>query len=203
LEVEKMRIMLPKPKYNSDVSLEESLVKRRSVRDYTGELLSLEEVSQLLWAAQGTTSDRGGRTAPSAGALYPLEVYVIVGDVQYQAIGIYLYKPKKHEVVMIADKDVRQQLAGAALGQSSVKNGVIDRSFTAVYQRTTRKYGDRGIKYVHIETGHAAQNVCLQATAMGLGAVTIGAFNDQEVSKLMSLPKDEEPLYIIPVGKRR
>ncbi len=202
LEVEKMIIKLPKPKYNSDVSLEESLVKRRSVRDYTGELLTIEEVSQLLWAAQGTTSNWGGRTAPSAGALYPLEVYVIVGDVQDLAIGIYLYKPKKHEVVMIADKDVRQQLAGAALGQSSVKKGAIDLVFTAVYQRITRKYDDRGIKYVHMEIGHAAQNVCLQATAMDLGVVTIGAFNDQEVSKILNLPKDEEPLYIIPVGKR-
>jgi len=200
LEVDKMRIKLPKPKYNSNVSLEESLVKRRSVRNYTGKLLTLEEVSQLLWAAQGTTSDRGFRTAPSAGALYPLEVYVIVGDVQDLAIGIYLYKHEKHELVMIADKDIRQQLAGAALGQSSVKNGAIDIVFTAVYQRITRKYGDRGIKYVHMETGHAAQNVCLQATAMGLGVVTIGAFNDQEVSKILNLPKDEEPLYIIPVG---
>ena len=202
LEVEKMRIKLPKPKYNSDVSLEESLAKRRSVRDFTGELLTIEEVSQLLWAAQGKTSDRGGRTAPSAGALYPLEVYVIVGDVQGLAVGIYLYKPKEHEVVMIADKDVRQQLAGAALGQSCVKNGAIDLVFTAVYQRTTRKYGNRGIKYVHMEIGHAAQNVCLQATAIDLGAVTIGAFNDQEVSKILNLPKDEEPLYIIPVGRR-
>jgi SagB-type dehydrogenase family enzyme len=202
LEVHKMRIKLPKPKYNSDVSLEESLVKRRSIRNYTGEQLTIEEISQLLWAAQGTTSDRGFRTAPSAGALYPLEVYVIVGDVQDMAIGIYLYKPKKHEVVMIADKDVRQQLAGAALGQSCVKNAAIDIVFTAVYQRITRKYGNRGIKYVHMEIGHAAQNVCLQAAAMDLGVVTIGAFNDREVSKILNLPKDEEPLYIIPVGKR-
>ena len=201
-EVEKMIIKLPKPRYKSDVSLEESLVKRRSVRNYTGELLTIEEVSQLLWAAQGTTSNWGGRTAPSAGALYPLEVYVIVGDVQDLAFGIYLYKPKEHEVVMIADKDVRQQLAGAALGQSSVKNAAIDLVFTAVYQRTTRKYGERGIKYVHMEIGHAAENVCLQATAMDLGVVTIGAFNDQEVSKILNLPKDEKPLYIIPVGKR-
>jgi len=197
-----MRIKLPEPKYNSDVSLEQSLVKRRSVRDYTGEVLTLEEVSQLLWAAQGTTSARGFRTAPSAGALYPLELYLIVGDVQDLATGIYLYKPKKHELVMIAGKDVRQQLAGAALGQSSVKNGAIDLVFTAVYQRITRKYGDRGIKYVHMEIGHAAQNVCLQATAMNLGVVTIGAFDDQKVSKILNLPKDEEPLYIIPVGKR-
>jgi len=202
LEAIKMRIKLPKPEYNSDVSLEQSLVKRRSVRNYTGEPLTLKEVSQLLWAAQGTTSDRGFRTAPSAGALYPLEVYLIVGDVQDLAVGIYLYKPKKHELVMMEGKDVRQQLTGAALGQSSVKNGAIDLVFTAVYQKTTVKYGDRGIKYVHMEIGHAAQNVCLQATAMELGVVTIGAFNDQKVSKILNLPKDEEPLYIIPVGKR-
>jgi SagB-type dehydrogenase family enzyme len=198
----KMRIKLPEPKYYGDVSLEEALLKRRSIRDYTGEPLTIEEVSQLLWAAQGITSKRGFRTSPSAGALYPLEVYVIVGDVQNLAMGIYRYKPKKHELVMITDKDVRQQLAGAALGQSSVKNGAIDLVFTAVYQRTTVKYGDRGIKYVDMEIGHAAQNVCLQATAMGLGVVTIGAFNDHKVSKILNLPKGEKPLYIIPVGKR-
>ncbi len=203
LEVGKMSIKLPKPEYNSDVSLEESLVKRRSIRDYTGESLTLKEVSQLLWAAQGTSSSRGFRTAPSAGALYPLEVYLIVGDVQDLAAGIYLYKSKKHELVIISGKDVRLQLAGAALGQSSVKNGAIDLVFTAVYQRITRKYGDKGIKYVHMEIGHAAQNVCLQATAMELGVVTIGAFNNQKVSRILNLPKNEEPLYIIPVGKRR
>ena len=203
LEAGKMMIKLPKPEYNSDVSFEESLVKRRSVRDYTGEPITIKEVSQLLWAAQGTTSDRGFRTAPSAGALYPLEVYLIVGNVQDLAPGIYHYKPKKHKLVMIADKDVRQLLADAALGQSSVRNGAIDLVFTTVYQRITRKYGDRGIKYVHMEIGHAAQNVCLQATALGLGVVTIGAFNYQKVSKILSLPKNEEPLYIIPIGKRR
>jgi SagB-type dehydrogenase family enzyme len=124
-----------------------------------------------------------------------------IGDLDLIKKG-ELGTPKKHELVMITDKDVRQQLAGAALGQSSVKNGAIDLVFTAVYQRTTVKYGDRGIKYVHMEIGHAAQNVCLQATAMGLGVVTIGAFNDHKVSKILNLPKDEEPLYIIPVGKR-
>ncbi|MDY6790285.1 MAG: SagB/ThcOx family dehydrogenase [Thermodesulfobacteriota bacterium] len=200
--VKKMRIKLPEPKYNSDVSLEEALLKRRSVRNYSGEPLTLKEVSQLLWAAQGITSNRGFRTSPSAGALYPLEVYLIVGNVQGLAVGIYLYKPDKHELVMISDRDVRPQLAGAALGQSCVKNAAIDLVFTAVYQRITRKYGNRGIKYVHMEIGHAAANVCLQSTAMDLGVVTIGAFNDEKVSKILNLPQHEEPLYIIPVGKR-
>jgi len=203
LEEGEMRIGLPEPRYDSEVSLEESLVKRRSVRDYAGEPLTLEEVSQLLWAAQGTTADWGGRTAPSAGALYPLEVYVIVGDVRNLAAGVYRYDPKGHEIVMTAAGDIRAQLASAALGQTAVEDGAVDLVFTAVYQRTTRKYGDRGVRYVHMEAGHAAQNVCLQATAMGLGAVTIGAFHDEEVSRLLNLPRDEEPLYIISVGKRR
>ncbi len=203
VEAGEMKIGLPEPRYDGDVSLEESLVKRRSVRDYSGEPLALEEVSQLLWAAQGTTADWGARTAPSAGALYPLEVYVIVGDVRNLAAGVYRYDPKGHEMVITAAGDIRAQLASAALGQMSVKDAAIDLVFTAVYQRTTGKYGDRGVRYVHIEAGHAAQNVCLQATALGLGAVTIGAFHDEEVSRLLNLPGDEEPLYIIPVGKRR
>ncbi|MGY5852728.1 MAG: SagB/ThcOx family dehydrogenase [Candidatus Thorarchaeota archaeon] len=193
---------MPEPRYDGDVSLEESLVKRRSVRDYTGESLALEEVSQLLWAAQGITTDWGGRTAPSAGALYPLEIYVIVGDVQDLAAGVYHYDPKEHEIIMTAAGDIRTQLASAALEQTSVKDGAIDLVFSAVYQRTTRKYGDRGIRYVHMEAGHTVQNVCLQATAMGLGVVTIGAFQDEQISSLLNLPSDEVPLYIIPVGKR-
>ena len=202
LEGGEMSIKLPDPKYYSNVSLEESLVKRRSVRDYTGEPITLEEISQLLWAAQGITADWGGRTAPSAGALYPLEVYVIVGNVKDLAAGVYRYDPKRHEVIKVAEGDMRFQLASAALGQNPVRDGAIDLVFTAVYRRTTQKYGDRGIQYVHMEIGHAAQNVCLQATVMGLGAVTIGAFYNEEVSRVLNLPKNEEPLYIIPVGKQ-
>jgi SagB-type dehydrogenase family enzyme len=196
-----MRIKLPEPRYDCDVSLEQSLVKRRSVRNFADDPITLENVSQLLWAAQGITEGRGGRTAPSAGALYPLEVYVVVGNVRNLAEGVYRYDPKNHEVVMISKEDIRSQLAGAALGQSSVRNGAIDLVFAAVYQRTTRKYGNRGIAYVHMEVGHAAQNVCLQATVIGLGAVTIGAFHDEKVSSILNLSKDEKALYIIPVGK--
>ena len=116
--------------------------------------------------------------------------------------GVYRYDPKRHEVIKVAEGDMRFQLASAALGQNPVRDGAIDLVFTAVYRRTTQKYGDRGIQYVHMEIGHAAQNVCLQATVMGLGAVTIGAFYNEEVSKVLNLPKNEEPLYIIPVGKQ-
>lgn len=195
-------VELPEPRYDSDVSIEETLLKRRSVRDYTGEALTLEEVSQLLWAAQGTTDPRGFRTAPSAGATYPLETYLVVGDVGNLTEGVYRYESAEHKLVKVLDGDWRAQLAGAALGQSWVKNGAVNIVFTAIYERTTGRYGDRGIQYVHMEVGHAAQNVYLQATALGLGTVVIGAFHDDQVSEILKLPKNEQPLYIIPVGRK-
>ncbi len=196
-------ITLPKPQYDSDVSIEQSLLERRSIRKYTGEPVTLQELSQLLWAAQGITDPRGFRTAPSAGALYPLEVYVVAGDVQNLVPGIYKYKPDEHELAQLIHGDQRSELAEAALSQPCVKEGALAIVFTAVYERTTVKYGERGIRYVHIEAGHAAQNLCLQATAMGLGTVTVGAFHDEQVAKLLNLPDDEQPLYIIPVGRKQ
>jgi len=192
---------LPEPRYDSNVSIEEALLKRRSVREYTGEPLTLQEVSQLLWAAQGITDPRGFRTAPSAGGLYPLEVYVVVGDVEDLATGVYRYRPQEHELVKLLGEDKRTEIAEAALGQAWVEEAAVDMVITAVYERTTVKYGDRGIRYVHMEAGHAAQNLCLQATAMNLGAVTVGAFHDEEVKEVLDLPENERPLYIIPVGR--
>ena len=197
-----VRIILPKPRYDSDVSVEESMLKRRSVRSYTDEALTLQEVSQLLWAAQGTTDPSGKRTSPSAGALYPLEVYVVVGNVENVAKGVYKYKPHQHELVKVLEGEQRKALAKAALDQQSVAQGAIDIVITAIYERTTSKYGDRGIRYVHMEAGHAAQNVYLQAVALGLGTVSIGAFYDDQVKEVLNLPENEEPLYIMPVGRR-
>jgi len=183
--------------------MEEALVERRSVRDYSTELLSLDEVSQLLWAAQGVTAEWGGRTAPSAGALYPLEVYLVVGRVENLTEGIYKYIPKGHELVKVKDGDVRQQLAVAALGQTCVKDGAVNIVITAVYERTTGKYGERGVRYVHMEAGHAAQNIYLQATALNLGMVTVGAFQDDQVSDILGISQNESPLYVIPVGRKK
>jgi len=177
------------------------LLHRRSVRSYIWKDLTLQEVSQLLWAAQVITTDRGFRTALSAGALYPLEVYLIAGHVQNLTPSVCRYRPINHDIVKVLDGDKRTALAEAALMKSWVKEAAIDFVFTAVYSRTTEKYGDRGIRYVHIELGYAAQNLCLQATAMELGAVTVGAFRDEHVSDLLNLPRDEQPLYIIPIGK--
>jgi SagB-type dehydrogenase family enzyme len=195
-------ISLPAPRYDSDFSLEQSLLQRRSVRSYTGEPLTLDEVAQLLWAAQGITDEAGFRTAPSAGALYPLEVYLVGVDVVNLNPGVYHYNPEAHELEQLAQGDMRDELADAALSQSCVREGAVSFIITAVYARTTGKYGERGIKYVHIEAGHAAQNVCLQATAMGLGLVTVGAFHDEQIAELLGLPADEIPLYVIPVGRK-
>lgn len=195
-------IELPGPRYDSDISIEQTLLQRRSIRSYTGEPLTLQEISQLLWAAQGVTSPGGFRTAPSAGALYPLQVYLLAGDVQDLTTGLYQYRPDKHQLVKVIDDDMRTELCDAALMQSCVKDGAVVLVFTGVYERTINKYGDRGIRYVHIEVGHAAENLYLQATAMGLGAVTVGAFHDEQVAKLLNLPPDEHPLYIIPVGRK-
>ena len=197
------RIKLPEPKYDSSVSIEQAMLERRSVRAYQDEPLTLTEVAQLLWSAQGITdSKRAYRTAPSAGALFPLEVYVVIGNVEGIAEGVYKYKPDKHELIKVRDGDVRDKLAVAALGQACVKKSAIAIVFSAVYERTTRKYGDRGVRYVHMEAGHAAQNVCLQAVSLNLGTVIVGAFRDDEVSKILNLPDEEQPLYILPVGRR-
>lgn len=197
-----VRTQLPQPRFNSSVSLEETLLYRRSIREYANEALTLEEVSQLLWAAQGVTTEWGGRTAPSAGALYPLEVYMAVGNVENLAPGVYKYNPERHELTRLSNTDVREELAEGSLGQTSVKEGAIDIVIAAVYERTTKKYGDRGVRYVHIEAGHAAQNICLQAIALDLGLVTVGAFYDEQVKEIIGMPENETPLYVIPVGRK-
>ncbi len=196
------KIKLQEPKYNSETSIEKALLKRRSVREFKNEPLTLAEVSQLLWAAQGITEPRRDfRTAPSAGALYPLEVYVVIGNVKEVPKGVYVYKPHKHELVKVRDGDVRDELSAAALGQNWVEEGSVVIVIAAVYERTTQKYGDRGIRYVRIETGSAAQNVYLQAVSLDLGTVFVGAFHDDEVIKILNMSDKENPLCIMPVGK--
>jgi SagB-type dehydrogenase family enzyme len=196
-------IKLPEPKYNSKVSIEKALLERRSVREYKDRSLTLAEISQLLWASQGITDlRRGFRTAPSAGALYPLEVYVVAGNVDSLPDGIYKYKPHGHELVKVVKGDKRAELCGAALGQPCVKNNAAVIVIAAVYERTTGKYGERGIRYVHMEVGHAAQNIYLQSVSLNLGTSVVGAFDDREVKRVMNMPDEEQPLCIMPVGKR-
>lgn len=195
-------VKLPPPRHNSETSLEKAILKRRSIREYKDEPLTISEISQLLWAAQGVTDkDRGLRTAPSAGALYPLEVYLAVFKADGLEDGVYKYKPDSQELVKTVEGDKKEELFRAALEQSSVKEAGAVIVFAAVYERTTVKYGERGRKYVHIEVGHAAQNVYLQVVSLNLGAVVIGAFDDGEIKRIMGMSENEEPLYIMPVGK--
>lgn len=202
MEIINEKIKLPEPKHDSDTSVEQALFERRSVRKYKGKPLNLAEVSQLLWAAQGITEQRGDfRTAPSAGALYPLEIYVVIGNVERVPKGVYKYRPHEHEILKVRDGDVRDKITAAALGQTCVAEGSIVIIFSAVYERTTQKYGDRGIRYVYKEVGHAAQNVYLQAVSLNLGTVVVGAFKDDEVRNILNMPNEEHPLYIMPVGK--
>ncbi len=197
-----MIVKLPEPQYKSSTSIEETLLKRRSVRTYQDKPLKVEEVSQLLWAAQGITNRRGFRTAPSAGALYPLEIYVVAGNIMNISVGIYKYNPYKHELVNLQMGDRRNELFKAALNQSPVKDAPMVIVFAAVYERTTVKYGNRGINYVYMEAGHAAQNILLQAESLNLGSVVIGAFYDEEVKKVLKMSDKEIPIYIIAVGKK-
>jgi len=194
-------ITLPDPDYDGEYSIEQTLLRRRSIRSYSDEPLSLAEISQLLWAAQGITNRQGYRTAPSAGALYPLEVYLVAGNVNDLLDGIYHYVPRGHKLEKVVKGDKRVELWAASLRQDCVAEGAAVIVLSAVYKRTTWKYGKRGNQYVHIEVGHAAENVFLQAVALDLGAVIIGAFYDDKVQKVINMRKEEIPLLIIPIGK--
>lgn len=203
MQTTNLTIKLPEPKYDGEISVERAIHNRRSIRSYSNVPMTLAEVSQLLWSAQGITDPSWNlRTAPSAGALYPLEIYIVVGNVIDLEKGIYKYDPKNHELKLILKGEKRMDLASSALGQSSIIDGAIVLVFAAVFERTTVKYGERGIKYVYMEVGHSAQNVYLQAYTLGLGTVVIGAFYDDKVKKALNMLENENPLYIMPIGKK-
>ena len=194
-------IKLPPPDTTGSVPLETALQKRRSIRTLMNKEISLEALGQLLWAAQGVTDKRGYRTAPSAGALYPLDIYVIVGNVENLIDGMYHYLPHDHSLKLFMAGDYRDTLCRASLGQEVIRQAPVVFVITDTEEKTSGKYGRRGVRYMYIEAGHAAQNICLQAVALGLGSVTIGAFTDREVAKILKIQINEEPLYVIPVGR--
>jgi len=208
-KIDKAIFQLPQPHLSGKISVEETMKNRRSRRDYKNVPLDGQDLSQILWAAYGITKPieepaflRGGlRTAPSAGARYPLDIYVIVGNVTKLKPGIYKFEPKGHQLVKINDKDIRADLCKAALDQLMVKDAPASLVYTATFERNTSKYGERGReRYVCMDLGHSAENVYLQVEALGLGTCAIGAFTDAKVSSLLQLTDHEEPLYIMPVG---
>jgi SagB-type dehydrogenase family enzyme len=185
------------------MSLEQAILKRRSIRRFKNEPLTLGQLSQLLWSAQGTTGIGGKRATPSAGATYPLEIFIVVGNngIPALAAGIYHYDFDNHSLSLHQVGDLQQKLADMALGQSSIARCPVDMVICAIHPRTAYRYGRRGERYVHMEVGHVGQNVALQAVALGLGTVMVGAFEDEDVRKAMKLEEQIKPLYIIPVGK--
>jgi SagB-type dehydrogenase family enzyme len=187
-------ITLPEPDIEGPTSLEQTIASRRSRRDFLPRQLDLEQISQLAWAAQGQSNKGRYRTVPSAGATYPLELFVVTGD------GLFHCLQVRHALEKLADSDLRSALASAAWGQEFIEVAPLTLIFVAEFERTTRRYGQRGIRYVYMEAGHAAQNVQLQAEALGLGSVAVGAFDDAAVSKVLQLPDGLEPIYMVTVG---
>jgi len=190
-------VVLPEPDLKGAMPLEQTIFRRRSERKFRENLLDQKQIGQLLWAAQGITWQQGKRqmrAAPSAGALYPLEVYAVMKE------GTFRYIPERHALSLMKEGDLRPSLSAAAWGQAAAREAPLSIVICAVYERVTGKYGERGERYVHMEAGHAAENIHLQAVALGLGSLPVGAFEDSRVSQILNLPEDQKPLYIIPVG---
>lgn len=194
-------VALPVPDALSGVSVEQGLARRRSVRAFDNAPLTLKQLSQLLWAAQGVNRAGGLRTAPSAGALYPLELYLLAGGVTGLTQGVYKYQAAAHSLIRTGGGDLRADAARAALGQSWIADSRAIMVIAAVFRRTMAKYGERGARYVHMEAGHAAQNVYLQAAALDLGTTVVGAFDDDRVHALVGMKSDEAPLSLLPLGQ--
>jgi len=188
-----MEISFPKPELKGNKSLEECIYERESVRNYVDQNIEIEKISQILWATQGKKGEK--RTVPSAGATYPLEIYVNV-----KKKGFFHYNIRKHVLELISEEDLSEDLAKASLDQHFIAEAYLNIIICAEFSRTTWRYGERGIRYVFIEVGHCAQNIHLEAVALGLASVPIGAFDDYKVKNILQLSKKIEPLYIIPIG---
>lgn len=186
-------VKLPEPVF-TDQSIEECMKNRRSVRKFKDQVLSLNEISNILWAAQGITKEASGfRTVPSAGATYPLYIYYATEK------GLFIYLPKEHAINKVKDGDLRKKIAQAALNQMFIADAGMVIIITAIFENTTSRYGERGLRYVYNEVGHCAQNIHLEAVALKLGSVPVGAYQDDKLQEVLGLDK-KEPLYIIPVG---
>lgn len=201
VKIENGKVFLPDPILEGSVSIEEALLKRRSTRHYGEGPLTVKEISQLLWAAQGVTNERGYRTAPSAGATFPLETYIVIGEVEHLEPGFYHYDPHEHTIKKVFDKDVRSELSVASHNQPMLKTAPVTIVLSAIYERTSSRYGDRAVRYVHNEIGHASQNIHLQAVSLDLGTVVIGAYIDAQVDEILNIKEGETVLYMMPVGR--
>lgn len=195
----KNEIILPEPRYKSSLGIGEAILKRRSVREFADTKILPEELSDILWAAQGITGEHGGvkhRSVPSAGALYPMEIYAVTEE------GVFHYLPENHCIEKIKDGDRRKELKDASLGQGFILQAPLNIVITAVFERTKSRYAKRGTRYVFIEAGHVSQNVYLLCESLDLGTVAVGAFNDDAVKRVLGLPENHMPIYVMPVGHK-
>ena len=197
-EMDKKIIKLPAVKISRVLSVEEAISKRRSRRRFKARPLGQRELSHLLWAGQGITSRGGFRAAPSAGATFPLTIYVVIGNVEGIPAGLYRYRPDSHSLEVLSKGDLRKDLSQRAFGQAMIAEAPVSIVISADYSRTTGRYGQRGRRYVDMEVGHAGQNIYLECEVLGLGTCAVGAFNDKSVKELLGIV--EEPLYIMPIG---
>jgi len=191
-----MELSLPKPLLKGSKSVEECIFERESVRSFKDKVIEIEKISQILWATQGKKGHK--RTVPSAGATYPLEIYVILKDK-----GYFYYNIDKHTLELIIDEDISEKLASASWNQQFISEAYLNVIICGIFARTTQRYGERGVRFVFIEVGHCAQNIHLEAVSLGLASVPIGAYEDNKVKAVLDLPKNVEPLYIIPIGYSR
>lgn len=199
-QVKKAMVKLPPAKKGDKLSLESALNSRKAERDFSSRKVSLKQISQLLWAASGSTVDAisgATRTAPSADGFYPLKLYTITED------GIYQYLEEEHALEKIKQGDLRKELSEAGLGQDAIADAPLDIVITGNLSKPKTKYGERAVQYVYLEAGHVGQNILLQAANLNLGGVGIGAFDDQQVAKVLLLPQNQTPLYIIAIGHAR
>lgn len=194
-------IPLPRPCISGTMSVEQAIAQRRSIREYGNLPLRLEELSQLLWAVQGSVANGSWRTVPSAGATYPLEIYVTVKKVEGLTPGLYHYRVHTHDLELLRKENLAEALARACWNQYFIQEAAVVILFAVNYERTTSRYGKRGIQYVYMECGHAGQNLYLQAEALGLGTVAVGAFDDEKVQSLLGI--SEPVVYIFPVGRKK
>ena len=195
-------IKLPEPAFKGQMSVEKALSQRRTIRQFANRGLDLAQVSQLLWGTNGISDSRGLRTAPSAGATYPLELYLVVGErgVTGLAPGLYHYRPGPHTLELTQKGDLRPAVTRDCLYQTWMAQAPVMVVFAAEYRRCMARYGDRGIRYTHMEVGHAGQNLFLQAEALGLACGIVGAFQDKALQATLKLPSSHEPLLVMPVG---
>lgn len=194
-------VKLPLPQLEGKMSVEEALARRRSRRVFKNYSLTMEQVSQLLWSAQGITDERNGfRTAPSAGAVYPLDIYLVVGKVEDLKVGVYHYNPRQHSLTIILEEDQRRELARACIDKNFIEDAPVSLIITVEFSRITNKFGKKGIYFAYMEAGHVAQNVYLQVESLGLATVSMGGIYEEDISQALNLPDQHIPLYVMPVG---